>query len=329
LISQEVRLRIQALAQTMGYTPNALAQGLQSLRTRSIGLIITNMSDPFFANVVQGVEEAAREADISVFLAASNNDAEQELKIIETLSRRRVDGVIVAASGVDIEYAAQLEDIHIPVVMINSQAEGEYQNLYSVSIDDFSGGCLAVQHLLDLGHRKIGYIGIRSRASSNGRRMEGYFYTLKKQHIIPNQEWVQIKEGMIPEGLSGDIRAGHDLTLPLLKTGVTAIFCFCDSVAAGVYAACREMDINVPEQVSIIGFDDSDLCALLTPPLTTIRQPKREMGKIAMDMLIKIIAGRAVEDSVLEPTLVVRQSTAHLLAQPQERPTKFGTFSKE
>ncbi|HEX9013797.1 MAG TPA: LacI family DNA-binding transcriptional regulator, partial [Anaerolineaceae bacterium] len=136
LISVEVRARIQELAREMGYTPNALAQGLQSRQTNSVGLVLTTISDPFFVDVVKGVEEVAREAGISIFLATSNNDPDQEIKIIENFSRRRVDGVIVAASLISSAYAKQLERVRIPVVMINNQAEGStYQQLYSVSVD--------------------------------------------------------------------------------------------------------------------------------------------------------------------------------------------------
>jgi DNA-binding LacI/PurR family transcriptional regulator len=310
LISQEVRSRIQEMAQTMGYTPNALAQSLLSRLTHSIGLVITTISDPFFVDVVKGVEEVAREAEISVFLATSDNDPEKEIKIIETFNRRRVDGVIVAASQVGVDYANRLEEIHIPVVMINNQAAGEYKNLYSIAVDDFSGGRLAVQYLTSLGHRRIGYIGMNNRPGSNDRRYKGYLASLEEIGIAAQQDLVYFSETTSSGDFSGDIKTGQSLAPRLLEKNVSAIFCYCDTVAAGALLACRHLGVAVPEQASIIGFDDNDLCEIVSPSLTTIRQPKRVMGQMAMEMLLKCISGGFVTDSLLKPTLVVRQSTA-------------------
>ncbi len=311
LISQEVRVRIQDLAREMGYTPNALAQGLQSRQTNSIGLVITTISDPFFVDIVKGVEEVGQEADISVFLATSDNDPDREIKIIETFSRRRVDGVIVAASRISDEYASRLEQIRIPVVMINNQAEeGEYGQLYSVSVDDYSGGRMAVQHLLDLGHRRIGYIGVSNRPHSNTRRMQSYLDLLAERGITANTEWTCLSEDTAIGDLAGDIKVGQCLAPRLLETGVTAMFCYCDTVAAGAILACHDLGFRVPAQVSIVGFDDNELCEIVQPRITTIHQPKREMGQTAMKMLLASMQGKEVDDCTLEPTLVLRESTA-------------------
>ncbi len=320
LISEEVRARVQTLAQEMGYTPNALAQSLQSNRSHSIGVVITTISDPFFAGVVQGVEEAAREAGLNVFLATSNNDPENELRIIESFHRRRVDGVIVAASRIGEDYTQKLERVRIPVIMINSQAVGTLQDLHAISIDDLAGARLAVEHLYALGHRRIGYVGVQNRPGSNARRLEGYQQVLQQYDLPRTSEWVQVSDGAILEGLEGDLRAGHALASALLRHDVTAIFCYCDSVAAGVVAACRDLGIDVPGQVSIIGFDDSELCELLCPPLTTIHQPMVEMGRMALRMLADTLAGKPVSDVTLQPSLVVRGSTARLLEREMPQP---------
>ncbi|HWU38817.1 MAG TPA: LacI family DNA-binding transcriptional regulator, partial [Candidatus Acidoferrum sp.] len=210
LISQEVRTRIQTLAREMGYTPNALAQGLQSRMTFAIGLVITTISDPFFVDVVKGVEEVAREANFSVVLATSNNDPDQEIKIIETFSRRRVDGLIVAASRISSDYTSRLERIRIPVVMINNEAAGgESQQLYSISVDDNAGGRMAVEHLLSLGHRCIGYIGAGNRPGSNARRFKAYQHVLAEHAIDPLPEWSCMSADTASGDLEGDIRIGQ------------------------------------------------------------------------------------------------------------------------
>ena len=312
LISQEVRTRIQTMAQSMGYSPNALAQGLLSQRTHSIGVIITTVSDRFFVDVLKGVEEVATAAGIGVFLAISNNDPDQEIKIIENFNRRRVDGVIVAASRLDSDYANRLEQIHIPIVVVNNQAEGDYQNLYSIWIDDYAGGRLAMRHLLELGHRKIGYLGMSNRPASNHRRMKAYLDSLQEQSISPPAAWMCIDQTVAAGDLEGDIQAGQTLAPALIKAGVTAIFCYCDSVAIGAMLACRGLGIDVPAEISVVGFDDSDLCEIVCPPLTTIRQPKYEMGQTAMHMLRECLTNETVEDHVVQPALVIRQSTALL-----------------
>lgn len=312
LISKEVRERVQSLAEEMGYTPNALAQSLQSNRSGSIGVIITTISDPFFADVIQGMEEAAREANLTFVLATSNNDPENEVSIIEGFHRRRVDGVIIAASRMSEGYHERLERVRIPVIVINNEAVSRIQDLHSINIDNRSGARLAVQHLLDLGHRRIGYIGMNNRPGSNLRRQQGYLEVLKENGISLAPEWVCSGAANASEGMMGDLNAGRELAAQLLRQGVTAIFCYSDTVAAGALAACQEMNIDVPGQVSIVGFDDNILCQMLHPQLTTIHQPMREMGRAALQMLVDTIAGKPVQDAVVTPTLVIRASTARV-----------------
>jgi LacI family transcriptional regulator/LacI family repressor for deo operon, udp, cdd, tsx, nupC, and nupG len=313
LISQEVRQRIQGLARSMGYTPNALAQSLLSRLTHSIGLVITTISDPFFVDVVKGIDEVAQDADFSVLLSTSNNDPEREIKIIELFNRRRVDGVIVAASRMSRDYADRLARIDIPVIMINNQAYEDQQNLYSISIDDYAGGRAAVEHLLKLGHRKIGYLGVENRPASNSLRFDGYLDAFQDWGVPVQKEWIYQGESSTSGDLAGDLQAGKSLGSMLLESGVTAVFCYCDTVAAGLLLACRECGIDVPGQLSIVGFDDNELCEIVFPPLTTIAQPKQEMGQLAMRMLLENLSGAAVKDVVVQPSLLVRGSTAQIL----------------
>jgi LacI family transcriptional regulator/LacI family repressor for deo operon, udp, cdd, tsx, nupC, and nupG len=295
----------------MGYTPNALAQGLLSQQTNTIGLVLTTISDPFFVDVVKGVEEVASQAGISVFLASSYNDPDREIEIIENFSRRRVDGVIIAASRISSEYASRLEQIQIPVVMINNQAEGgAYQQLYSVSVDDYAGGRMAVEYLISLGHRCIGYIGAGNRPSSNYRRMKGYLDVMAGHGITVRSNWTCAEFTNEIGDLEEDIRLGQCLAPQIIAAGVTALFCYCDTVAAGAIIACHDLGIAVPSQVSVIGYDDNALCEIVQPRITTIHQPKRELGVGAMRMLLTTMRGEQVCDSTLEPSLVVRESAA-------------------
>lgn len=310
LISLEVRTHIQQIAGSMGYTPNALAQSLQSHQTNSVGLLITTISDPFFADVVHGVEEEAKKAGISVFLATTNNEPDAEINIIETFNRRRVDGVIVASSRIGPGYANRLEQIRIPVIMVNTEAEEEGKFIFSASVDDHFGACQAVNHLIGLGHRRIGYLGVSNRNVSNKHRLEGYRDALIENSIEIDPKWIIINDDTSPGELSLDFKIGQKLGVEVLKTDVTAIFCYCDTIAAGVMETCRRAGVSIPQQMSIVGFDDNFICEILYPPLTTVHQPEIEIGHKAMQMLINSLAGEDVEDVMLDPSLVIRESTA-------------------
>ncbi len=313
LISTEVRERIQRLAQEMGYTPNAIAQSLQMRRSNTIGLVVPSMSDPFFGDVVKGVEEVAHAAHMSVLLSASSNDPDQEMATIETLHRRRVDGILAGASRITDKYQRRLNHIKVPTVLINSQAESLYTSLYWVSVDDRKGAKLAVEHLLALGHRKIGYLGVSSRPRSNQSRLEGYQSTLKAAGIV--------QAGLVAIATSTDASPEEDLTvghkwLPqLLDAGVTAVFCYNDMVAVGLLHACRERDISVPEKLSVVGYDNIPITGYSAPPLTTINQPKARMGRLAAKMLLDLLNAHPIRNHTLAPSLVVRASTA----PPMER----------
>lgn len=310
LISQEVRVQIQKIAESMGYTPNALAQSLQSHQTNSVGLLITTISDPFFADVVHGVEEEAKNAGFSVFLATTNNEPDAEINIIETFNRRRVDGVIVASSRIGPGYANRLEQIRIPVIMVNTEAEEEGKFIFSASVDDYAGACQAVNHLIGLGHRRIAYLGVSNRNVSNKHRLEGYLDTLKKNSIEIQPNWIIINDDTSPGELPLDFKIGQMLGTEILKTDVTAIFCYCDTIAAGVMDTCHRVGLSIPHDMSIVGFDDNFICEILYPPLTTVHQPEIEIGHKAMKMLINSLAGEDVEDVMLDPSLVIRESTA-------------------
>src|SRR6266567_4320314 len=178
LISFEVRERIQKLAREMGYIPNAIAQSLQTRQTSTIGLVVTSIADPFWGDVMKGVEEVARASGFSVLLSASHNDPDQELAIIGTFHRRRVDGILIAGSRLPSDHKKRLHFIQVPTVLINSQADSQDELLHWASIDDRKGAQLAVEHLLQLGHRSIGYLGFGNRPRSNRQRLEGYRSTL-------------------------------------------------------------------------------------------------------------------------------------------------------
>jgi LacI family transcriptional regulator/LacI family repressor for deo operon, udp, cdd, tsx, nupC, and nupG len=308
LISGATRERIQRLAQEMGYTPNAIAQSLQTRHTSTIGLVVTSIADPFLIDVVKGVEEVAREATFSVFLSTSHNNPEQEMAVIETFRHRRVDGILVASSRLTSAYKERLASLQMPTVLINSQAESQDGVLHWVAVDDYAGAKLAVAHLLELRHRAIGYLGVGSRPRSCRQRLEGYRSALSEAGIEARAEWIVTVpcEEASPEE---DIAAGQSALPRLLEAGVTAVFCANDMIAVGVLMAARARGLILPEQLSVVGFDDVPAASYVLPPLTTINQPKVELGRLATQLMLDLLQDQPGRNHTLQPTLVHRGST--------------------
>lgn len=315
LISTEVRQRIQQLAQDMGYTPNAVAQSLQGQRTNTIGIVVTSIADPFAGRVVRGIEDVAQAANISILLSASYNDPEREMAVIETFHRRRVDGVISAAAQISGRYTQRLAHIKMPTVLINQQAEAGEEQLHSVDVDDTAGARQAVEHLLALGHRAIGYVGAGNRPRSNRRRLAGYRDALRAAGCEPSEAWIRIAPAE-SRYHSDDVINNQTLAPELLAAGVTAIFCYNDLIAVGALMACRELGVGVPERISVVGFDDVETAQYITPPLTTIHQPKLRLGELAMGMLLDILDGKAVRNIVLPTELICRASSGPVRELP-------------
>ncbi len=306
-ISPQTRERIRRIAAEMGYTPSLVARSLVTQRTHTLGLVVTTISDPFVDRIVDGIEDMATTTGYSVFLCSSHADPEREMSIVEMFHRRRVDGVIVLASRVGHLYSKRLQELGVPIVLINSQANGEY--LYSVSADDEGGARRAVRHLLELGHRRIGYIGSGFRPPSNQRRLAGYRAELEEAGIPFDPRLV-----IVPD-TRRDLENGRAAIRPLLTAGATAVFCYNDRTAIGVLSGARDLGIPVPDSLSVVGFDDIEASWYVTPSLTTIHQPRIEMGRKAMQMVLDLLAGEEVSDTLLPCQLIIRDSTS----SPSER----------
>lgn len=304
-ISLETTARIQQLARKMGYVPSAVAQSLLSRRTRTIGMVITTIADPFISQVVEGVEGVAREAGYSVFLSTSHNLPDQEVAVVETFQRRRVDAIIVTSSRVGSLYSSQLDQIKVPIVLINNQEPGEF--LYSVGVNDLQGAQLAVEHLLALEHHRIAYVGAVDRPKSNERRLAGYRCALEVAGLSFDPAFV-----LAPLAYR-DLERGESVLDLLLTMGATAVFCYNDQTAIGLLMACHQRGLSVPSQMSLVGFDDIEPALYTTPSLTTIHQPRIQLGQLAMRMTLDLLNGQEVQDQVLPCELIVRESTSRCL----------------
>ena len=307
LVKAETKARIQRLAQEMGYTPDAIARSLVTQKTRTVGVVVTTITDPFVAEVVQGIEDTAQENDYSVILASSASEPERELAAVEMLRAKRVDSLIVTSSRVGALYLEHLERLSVPVVLVNNHNRQSGRYTFSVSVDNQHGGHLATEHLIKQGHHRIGYVSGPANHSDDAERLAGCCQALDEAGIAFDPALVVPGNGR----LDGGGRALH--TLAGLAEPVTAVFCYNDMTAIGLISAAWKAGISVPEHLAVVGFDDVPLAAHTYPPLTTIAQPQHEMGRQAMDMALALMnAGDSItpfSDVEVKGELVVRETT--------------------
>ena len=307
LVKAETKARIQQLAQEMGYTPDAIARSLVTQKTRTVGIVVTTITDPFIVEVVQGVEDAAQENNYSVILASSASEPERELAAVEMLRAKRVDGLIVTSSRVGALYLEHLERIDVPVVLINNHNEQSGRYTFSVTVDNRHGGHQAAAHLIRRGHRRIAYISGPANHSDDVERMAGYRLALDEAGISFDPALVLPGNGRI-DGGERALSALMDLA-----EQPTAVFCYNDMTAIGLISAARHAAISVPDDLAVVGFDDIPMAAHFCPPLTTIAQPQRAMGQQAMNMALALMAAddssAPFSDIVVKAKLIVRETT--------------------
>lgn len=302
-IGKETRKRVKQLAAEMGYVPSAVARSLTSEMTRTIGVIITALNDPFMGHVMEGIEHVAHATSYDVFLGLSHNNPKKELAVAHSLQQRRVDGLIVFSAHIASSYEHFRDTLKIPIVVINLQEEIE--GICSVGINDFVAAQAAVNHLIELNHQRIGFITTGNRPVSSQRRYNGYVDAMAKAGL-PVLEPIEIVDERHIEG-------GYKSLEQILENKLTAVFCYNDSTAIGLLSGCYKQGIRVPQDLSIIGFDDIEAAAFSSPALTTINQPKLELGLMATNTLIGILDGDPIENIVIDTELVIRQSTAPLV----------------
>jgi len=302
LISPETSERVRQIAEREGYTPSALARGLVTNRSEAIGVVVTSIADPFNGEVVAGIEEVANRHGYMVLLATSQADPEREVSVVRSFQARRVDGILVASSRVGALHTPLLTELRIPIVLLNNQHPSIF--VHSVSCDNRAGAYLAAHHLIDLGHREIAYLGDAHGLHSDSERFEGYQKAMRQAGYPVQQRLVVRADGKV---------AGARLAAQQLFSAnrPTAICCYNDMAALGVFAEAAACNLKIPEDLSITGFDDIFCAPYLCAPLTTVRQPMKELGRQATEMMLALLRGEETERAVLiKGDLIVRGSTA-------------------
>lgn len=298
-ISVETKQYIQDLARSMGYVPSEAARSLVNKRSATIGVAIADFRDPFYTNFIPGVEEVTISSYHDLFVASFAKDHQRERKLFEAFFEKRVAGIIVAGSLVKDAYLS-LENHSIPAVLVNCPSYP-----YSVSVDQFWGAQKAINYLISLGHRQIAYVHQGLHSDTAIDRLKGYRAALH-DHGFPIEENL-ILQG---EGVMGSEEKAVSQLLTLSERP-TAIFCFNDMTAIGIMNTLQQRGFSIPQDFSVVGFDDLDIAAYCHPRLTTIQQPVYQLGYRATKMLFQRIQGNNdLQLEVIEPELIVRDSTA-------------------
>lgn len=307
-VSPEGRERVEAAIRALGYVPSAIARSLKSNNTRTLGMLIPNSSNPYFAEIVHSVEDRCFGAGYNVILCNTNDEAHRQGTYLQVLAERRIDGLIVVSTGHDATLATQLAGLSIPTVLVDREIDiAEQQPCDLVETAHMQGGLLATRHLLSLGHRRIACIGGPEGIAPSEQRIAGWRTALADAGCGTG-------EGLLWHG-NFTSQGGYEAMHAVLRAPQppTAVFVCNDLMAMGALCAAHERDLRVPEALSIVGFDDIELTAFTSPPLTTVAQPKQRIGALAVDMLLERIDGKRQDARkvMLQPELRVRASTAH------------------
>ena len=305
-ISDLTRQRVLDAVKSLHYRPNQLAVSLVTSTTNTIGLILPDTTNPFFASLSHQIETLLRQHNLNVIIGNTSGDPKITREYLRIFYDRQVDGIILAQ--LDFEDPAEtakcqalLEDIHIPVVYVDRTLQSGED--VSISVDQYQIGYMATNHLLNLGHKKIGCISGPMQLNVNQQRYAGYCGALKDHGLEPDTAL------LYSESLS--IECGFHALPYLLGHNVTGIFSFNDMIAYGVYQACRNYSISIPDDLSVVGVDDIEFSDIIAPPLTTVAQPILQISHLAVDGMLNILQDRiSFEHHVLlSPALKVRGST--------------------
>ncbi|BBH22883.1 LacI family transcriptional regulator [Paenibacillus baekrokdamisoli] len=302
-VREKNRQKVLDVIKELHYRPNAAAQSLASGKTGIIGLIMTTLQDSFFDAVVKEVNDILEQH--GYFLAVSVSQGIQSEESHYLIQEDRVDGLILLSPIEEDNYIVEMKRRKIPYVLIDNQKSDN--DTYSITIDNYQGGYTAARHLLDLGHTSIAHLSGNEMFRATSDRRNGFLQALQEVKLEPFE--ILLGDYDIEFGYQSAKRWVSEGTLP------SAVFAGDDFIAIGVINALMEAGIRVPEQVSVIGYDDQDIASKLRPYLTTIRQPGDRIGVAATDMLLKRIAGTMKRSSNLQlaPELIVRDSTARKL----------------
>lgn len=307
-VSEETRKKVQAVIDKHNFKPNGLARSLSTKKTKMIGFLIPDITNNFFAQLCLEVERYALDLGYNVFLCNTMNDDKLESLYLEKLVERQVDGIILAGGRVnqtitDPKYVVEMRKTlsYIPVVMINGKMDG--MKSYKICSDEYNAIFKITQYLINLGHRKIGLIGGISGITSFDIKKKAFIQAKDEMDFLCEDQWIIESNYSIEGGIQSMSQLLQNTQLP------SAIIAINDLVAIGAIKVCDQQGVRIPEDLSIIGFDNIDLSKVIKPALTTMAHPYGELGKRAMQNVHKLVDGVVPGgDVLLDMELIIRES---------------------
>ncbi|WNR43123.1 LacI family DNA-binding transcriptional regulator [Paenibacillus roseipurpureus] len=304
-ISEERRAEILKVMEKLNYQPSVIASALTGKKTYTLGLLVPDISNPFFAEIARAVEDQGHEMGYSLVICSTDNKDERVERYLSLLQQKSVDGMIIGTGMDNKEMLKPLMDRSIPIVMIAREMQD--LALHTVVCDDFVGGCMAAQHFVALGHKRLAILAEHTKVTSSRERVKGFVHTLEEAGMTLSDHHVRNCRYTAEDGKREALEL---LELPPAERP-TALFCCNDMLAIGALQAAKQLKLRVPEDVSVVGFDNTILASVTDPPLTTIAQPIEPMGKKVVDLLLLELKKKSQDKQrvVMRPELIVRQST--------------------
>lgn len=299
-VSKETKERIIKVAKELNYKPSQIARSLATSETKTIGLIVPDITNPFFAQMAKGIGDALSNTGYTMFLANSYNDHKKELQHISKFQQHSIDGLIITSVNSEVYDETFEKNLSMPFVILDRHISK--MDRTSIEVDDFLGGYMATEYLLKCGHRRIACFAANQMYLNARERLRGYEQALQDYRIPVDKNLIFYSDYTID--------GGYKSGLQLLKTDATAVFASNDLMAFGLYKICSEKGVLIGDNISVIGFDDIPVSEYLSPRLTTIRQPIYEIGQKVVDTLILLIKNpKSDPPSVIFPLeLIVRDS---------------------
>lgn len=312
-VKKDLREKILKVAKELNYIPNMIGRQLKTNNSMTIGVIIPSITNPFYASLVLGIEDIAQSRGYHVLLCNSHRNPELEKKYVKTLFEKQVKGVIVSSISSNQRLLGELIEKGLNLVAFDQTVEG--LNSSQIHFDYRKGGFMAVEYLINKGHRKIAFISSPLSRPSRRSTYHGYRDALDQYGVEIKEEWIQIAAREEEDSEKNyEFHNGIEMTKKLLEKQElpTAIFCCNDMTAFGVMNELATQGIRIPDQISVMGFDNIEFAEMVTPPLTTIQQPDYEMGRMACNLLLDTLSRKEKENVniMLQPKIVERKSVS-------------------
>jgi LacI family transcriptional regulator len=306
VVKEATRRRVQQAIDELGFVLNGSARQLRAGRSRSIGLVVADVSNPFFTDIARGAESAAMNAGYALILCNSDASADKEQQYLRVLAEHRVQGILITPVGPTSRVLRQIRERGTGVILVDRRAQGTDQ--CSVAVDDVRGGEMAVRHLLELGHTRLGFVNGPRQVRQCADRRRGVLRALTRAGLAAPTVLKEV------ESTTVDVQAGEVAATAIMaaRPRVSAVFCNNDLMALGLLRGLTRAGARVPDDIAIVGYDDIDFATLAAVPLTSVRQPRYELGRRGTELLLE----EADEGEqhrhrrvTFQPELVVREST--------------------